>query len=46
MRRFAKPRVMIPRQSRGPLIVSRSKRLGGVADAAPVAVGHPKGGYL
>ena len=34
--------VIIPRQSRGLLVVSRSKRLFGVANAAPPNVGHLK----
>jgi len=36
--------VNIPRQSRGPYFVSRSKRLNGVANAAPTVVGHLAGG--
>ena len=37
---------LIPRQSRGLYFVSRSKRLCGVADAAPVIGNHLHGGWL
>ena len=37
-------KVSIPRQSRGLSFVSRSKRHGGVANAAPISFGHLVGG--
>jgi hypothetical protein len=41
-RPLEKQQVTIPRQSRGLSFVSRSKRLSGVANAAPMFLGHLK----
>jgi len=44
LRKNGTRRVIIPRQSRGLYCVSRSKRLCGVANAAPSVLGHLDGG--